>query len=184
MNKTEKNREGKILRHLQKGDIRAFEVLFNQYKNRVKGFVHKMLPPHISSDSIVQEVFIKVWLTRERIDPSQKFVSYLFVIAKNLVLDELKSAVNQKIVYTENYWLEKVASGEEVKYKSEEEMETVLQKMLDKLPQRRRQIFSLSRFEGFSYKQIAEKLNISENTVDTQIRKSLQFLRQEFNNIL
>lgn len=184
MNNSFENNEIEILRQLRKGDEKAFELIFYRYKNRLKGFVHKMLPPSISSDLVVQEVFVKLWLNRLQIDSTKKFSVYLFVIAKNLVLDELKAAVRQKMVCTENFLLENIAPSEEIEENTEEEMELVLQKMLDKLPQRRRQIFSLSRFEGLSYKQIASKLNITENTVDTQIRKSLQFLRQEFNNIL
>ncbi|WP_319501288.1 RNA polymerase sigma-70 factor [uncultured Draconibacterium sp.] len=178
------NRETKLLVRLQYGDERAFELLFNQYKNRVKGFVHKMLPPNITSDRILIEVFMKVWIHRKRIDPSKNFSSYLFSISKNLVLDELKSSVNKKLVFMENDVLDGVMLNPEQIENSEEEMETVLQKVLQKLPKRRRQIFNLSRFEGLTYKQIAAKLNISENTVDTQIRKSLQFLRQELNNFL
>ncbi len=176
--------EEKLLRRLKKGDEMAFEILFHRYKNKVKGFVHKMLPPHISSDKIVQEVFIKIWIKRSKIDIQKNFSSYLFTISKNLVLDAIKTAVHKKLVYTETYILEEVIPDHESFETSEKEMFSRLQKVLQKLPQRRRQIFSLSRFEGLTYKQIASKLNITENTVDTQIRKSLQFLRQEFSNIL
>jgi RNA polymerase sigma-70 factor (ECF subfamily) len=61
-----------------------------------------------------------------------------------------------------------------------EDMEEKLQKLIDEIPERRRAIFRMSRFEGLSYKQIAERLNISENTVDSQIRNALAFLRKEF----
>jgi RNA polymerase sigma-70 factor (ECF subfamily) len=180
----QEHNEVKLLLRLQKGDERAFEILFHRYKNRVKGFVHKMLPPHISSDKIVQEVFIKIWLRRKKIDSGKKFSSYLFAISKNLVLDEIKLAVHKKLVYVESHVLEEVAPEHNEYHSTETEMYSLLQKVLQKLPQRRRHIFSLSRFDGLSYKQIASKLNITENTVDTQIRKSLQFLRQEFSNIL
>jgi len=183
LNNSFENNEIEILRQLRKGDEKAFEILFYQYKKRVKGFVHKMLPPNISSEEIVQEIFIKVWLNRLKIDPSKNFASFIFVISKNQVLDELKAAINKKLIFTGNQIIEEV-SAVQSNESTEEEMETNLAEILQKLPQRRRQIFSLSRFEGLTYKQIAAKLNITENTVDTQIRKSLQFLRQELNNFL
>jgi RNA polymerase sigma-70 factor (ECF subfamily) len=65
-----------------------------------------------------------------------------------------------------------------------EETEAKLQKLINEIPERRREIFRLSRFEGLSYKQIAERLNISENTVDSQIRNALAFLRKEFRKIV
>ncbi len=80
--------------------------------------------------------------------------------------------------------LDEILPGQEDMENREKELESILQLGVEKLSQSRRQIFALSRFEGLSYKQIANKLSISENTVDTQIRKSLQILRQEFSNIL
>jgi RNA polymerase sigma-70 factor (ECF subfamily) len=178
------NPENELIVRLQKDETRAFEALFHLYKKRVKGFVHKMLPPHISSDNVVMEVFIKVWLKRHTIDTTKSFSSFLFVIAKNQVLDELKAAVNQRIIYCEMTRMENLAPQIGVEESNAELLELKLQKAVEKMPCRRKEIFSLSRFEGLSYRQIAEKLGVTENTVDTQIRKSLLYLRQEFNNLL
>jgi RNA polymerase sigma-70 factor (ECF subfamily) len=183
-NRTKPDNEKELVRSVQKGDEKAFEILFDFYKSRVKGFVHKMLPPNISSERIVLETFVRVWINRKKIDITKSFSSYLFAISKNLVLDELKSAVNRRLVYTENYLLEEVISPQELDDFTEEQLDKKLLTVIQKLPERRRTIFWLNRFEGLTYKQIASKLSISENTVDTQIRKSLKFLRKEFNNIL
>ena len=67
-----------------------------------------------------------------------------------------------------------------VAYDTEEK----LQKLINEIPERRREIFRLSRFEGLSYKQIAQRLNITENTVDSQIRNALNFLREEFRKMV
>jgi RNA polymerase sigma-70 factor, ECF subfamily len=184
MIKSEVKNELELIRKLRLGDEAAFEILFHRYKKRVKGFVHKMLPSNICSDNVVQDVFIRIWINREKIDSTKCFSTFIFTIAKNIVLDELKAAVNNKIVFAENSELEMAMLPCDTTEASEEELDAVFCKLIQKIPERRRQIFSLSRIEGFSYKQIAQKLNISENTVDTQIRKSLQFLRQEFQNIL
>lgn len=181
MNHFNDNIDHKILYRLRKGDELAFEIIFHRYKKRVKGFIHKMVPPNISSDIIVQDVFLKIWLNRDKIDPEKNFSAFIITISKNLVLDALKSAVNRKLVCTENIVLEDLCASSE--FSSEEELEKLIQILINKLPVRRRQIFNLSRFEGLSYKQIAAKLNITENTVDTQIRKSLQFLRKELRSI-
>lgn len=184
MIKSKLNNESEIVRRLQQGDEVAFEVLFHNYKNRVKGFIHKMLPSNICSDNVVQDVFVRIWINRKKIDSTQCFSTFIFTIAKNIVLDELKAAVNNKIVFTETGKFKEGTILYETSEQTDEELESILTKLVQKMPERRRQIFSLSRFEGFSYRQIAQKLNISENTVDTQIRKSLQFLRQEIHNIL
>ncbi len=69
---------------------------------------------------------------------------------------------------------------EDTDLKFSAEAEDKLLGLIQQIPERRREIFVLSRFEGLSYKQIATKLNITENTVDSQIRNALSFLRKEF----
>jgi RNA polymerase sigma-70 factor (ECF subfamily) len=172
--------EKELLEKLRKGDSFAFEVLFYKYRNRIKGFAVKMIPSKIDSEEILQEVFVKLWLTKEAINPEKDFQSYLFSITKNLILDHLKSAVNRKLYFIGELFqtdlLEENTAEDLISHEAQEK----LLELIDEIPERRREIFRLSRFEGLSYKQIAEKLHISENTVDSQIRNALAFLRKEF----
>lgn len=172
--------EKELVKKLKEGDSFAFEVLFYKYRNKVKGFALKIVPAQIDPEEIVQEVFVRVWLKKEAIDPEKDFQSYLFTIAKHLVLDHLKSAVNQKLYFVGEHFQQDLLEEEGMEASISEETEAKLQKLINEIPERRREIFRLSRFEGLSYKQIAERLNISENTVDSQIRNALAFLRKEF----
>jgi len=176
--------EKELLKKLKEGDSFAFEVLFYKYRNKIKGFALKIVPAQIDPEEIVQEVFVRVWLKKEAIDPEKDFQSYLFSIAKHLVLDHLKSAVNRKLYFVGEHFQRDLLDEEGIEASQSEETEAKLQKLINEIPERRREIFRLSRFEGLSYKQIAERLNISENTVDSQIRNALAFLRKEFRKII
>jgi RNA polymerase sigma-70 factor, ECF subfamily len=176
--------EKELVKKLKEGDSFAFEVLFYKYRNKIKGFALKIVPAQIDPEEIVQEVFVRVWLKKEAIDPEKDFQSYLFSIAKNLVLDHLKSAVNRKLYFVGEHFQKDLVEEEGMEVSQSEETEDKLQKLINEIPERRREIFRLSRFEGLSYKQIAERLNISENTVDSQIRNALAFLRKEFRKIV
>jgi RNA polymerase sigma-70 factor (ECF subfamily) len=176
--------EKELLKKLKEGDSFAFEVLFYKYRNKIKGFVIKLIPTQIDPEEIVQEVFVKVWLKKEMINPEKDFQSYLFSIAKNLILDHLKSAVNRKLYFVEEHFREDLIDDEVIDNTLLEEVEEKLLLLIPQIPERRREIFRLSRFEGLSYKQIAKQLNISENTVDSQIRSALAFLRKEFRKIV
>jgi RNA polymerase sigma-70 factor (ECF subfamily) len=123
---------------------------------------------------------VKLWLKKDTINPEKDFQSYLFSIAKHLVLDYLKSAVNRKLYFVGEHLQQDLLVEDGFETPLTEDMEEKLQKLIDEIPERRRAIFRMSRFEGLSYKQIAERLNISENTVDSQIRNALAFLRKEF----
>ena len=176
--------EKELVKKLKDGDSFAFEVLFYKYRNKIKGFALKIVPAQIDPEEIVQEVFVRVWLKKEAIDPEKDFQSYLFSIAKHLVLDHLKSAVNRKLYFVGEHFQQDLLEEEGLDATISEETEAKLQKLINEIPERRREIFRLSRFEGLSYKQIAERLNISENTVDSQIRNALAFLRKEFRKIV
>jgi len=176
--------EKELIKKLKEGDSFAFEVLFYKYRNKIKGFALKIVPAQIDPEEIVQEVFVRVWLKKEAIDPEKDFQSYLFSIAKHLVLDHLKSAVNRKLYFVGEHFHQDLLEEEGLDATVSEETEAKLQILINEIPERRREIFRLSRFEGLSYKQIAERLNISENTVDSQIRNALAFLRKEFRKIV
>ncbi len=176
--------ETELVKKLKEGDSFAFEVLFYKYRNKVKGFAIKIIPAQVDPEEIVQEVFVRVWLKKEAIDPGKDFQSYLFSIAKHLVLDHLKSAVNRKLYFVGEHFQHDLLDDEGLDTSLSEETEEKLQKLINEIPERRREIFKLSRFEGLSYKQIAERLNISENTVDSQIRNAIAFLRKEFRKIV
>ncbi len=176
--------EKELLKKLSEGDSFAFEVLFYKYRNKVKGFAIKMVPTQVDPEEIVQEVFVKLWIKREFINPEKNFQSFLFSIAKNLILDHLKSAVNRKLYFVGEHFSQDLLIDEGIENSPALDAEEKLQKLIDEIPERRREIFRLSRFEGLSYKQIAQRLNVSENTVDSQIRNALAFLRKEFRKIM
>ena len=176
--------EKELVKKLSEGDSFAFEVLFYKYRNKVKGFAVKLVPSQIDPEEIVQEVFVKVWLKKEAIDPGKDFQSYLFSIPKHLILDHLKSAVGRKLYFVGEHFQQDLFDEDLSEHSLADDAEEKLQQLIGEIPERRREIFCLSRFEGLSYKQIAERLNISENTVDSQIRNALAFLRKEFRKMV
>jgi len=172
--------EKELVKKLKDGDSFAFEVLFYKYRNKIKGFAKKMVPAQIDPEEIVQEVFVRVWLKKESINPDKDFQSYLFSIAKHLILDHLKSAVNRKLYFVGEHFQHDLLADDGADIQIPGDVEEKLLSLIEQIPERRREIFLLNRFEGMSYKQIAERLNITENTVDSQIRNALTFLRKEF----
>lgn len=175
--------EKELAQKLKAGDSFAFEVIFYKYRDKVKGYACRMVPSQLDPEEIVQEAFVRLWQKRDTINPGKDIQAFLFAIAKNLVLDHLKSAVNRRIYFTGEYFQKDLLSEDQPEAISPAEAEKTLHTLIARIPERRREIFCLSRFEGMSYKQIANKLRISENTVDSQIRHALDFLRAEYRKI-
>ena len=171
-----------LIRRLRADDQLAFELLFYRYKDKIRGFAAQLAPPQIDPDEIVQKVFIKIWIQRNKIDPGKNFSSFLFTIAKNEVIDQIRSSVNRKIYFLGDELIADLnITGQEKNL--QEGLQQKMEELIKQIPERRRQIFELSRFEGLTYKKIACRLHISENTVDTQVRKALDFLRKEMKRV-
>jgi len=171
-----------LVKKLNKGSINAFDELFKIYSGKIFNFTRFFLKSIEEAEEITQEVFVAVWENRSKIDPKKSFSSYIFGIAKNKIFN----LIRQKVHYIQ--FIEKNSEENEIindeKNFLNKELQNLINECIENLPPKRKEIFKLSREEGLTYKEIAEKLNISENTVDVQIRKSLKQLQEVLKNYL
>ena len=172
---------------LREGNQLAFKVIYKQFSNRIYKLAFRFLKDREQSEEIVQEVFIKLWLNREKLDPTGDLWLYLYVIGKRLCLNELR------VIHKSQSLFERLLVNIEEENNSMEEQimasdtERLVNIFIDKLPKQQQTIFRLSRNESLSHNEIALKLNISQNTVKNHmvkalktLKKSLQFLNSFF----
>ena len=162
----------------------SFDRIYVMYYSRMLRFAKEYVVFEEDAENVVQDVFLLLWEKREVLDIRISLVSYLFSLVKNRSLDYLR----HKVV-AEEYKQElsfKLMSLEQLNYtfSSEEEIEKVIANAIDKLPERCREIFLKSRIEGMKYREIAEELNISANTVENHIAIALKKLRVELKDYL
>jgi len=163
---------------LKAGDDQAFEKLYHKYSKKLFNFGYKMLQSKQEAEGLVQDTFLKIWEIRYKLDENYSFSGYIFKIARNKIYNIFRARINERF-YRE--YLQEYAETLEDNLEREldyNELNTFYIELISRLPERRKEIFLLSRNEGYTYREIAQKLQISENTVDTQIRKSLDFFRQ------
>jgi len=171
--------EFQLLTLLQDGDENAFHILYNKYAKQLFYFINRSVKESDDSNDLLQAVFIKIWETRSCIDPEGSFSGYLYTIAKNMICNYYKKKIvvqAYRAFVTDEHTEEDNSVFSSLVYK---ELSEKINSEINKLPKKRRQIFVMSRRLNMSYKEIAAQLDISENTVDTQIRKALQFLRNK-----
>lgn len=171
--------EKKLIQQLVAGDEMAFELIFYRYRGKVGNFMRNSVPAAADWEELVLDVFFRIWLNREQLDPERPFEHYLFRAARNQVVDQLRKFAGRTIYLQERSFEADLGVDDTSARIEEQELKHWLDDRLGQLPSQRRQMFILSRFEGLSYREIGQRLNISENTVDTQIRRALQFLRAE-----
>lgn len=169
--------QDKIIAELANDNQSAIEDLFNHYYPRLYNFSKSFLKFDEGIDDILQEVFLKIWRNRKNIKSSDTLNSYIFTITKNLLLNELRSRLsNQKM--KENLFKVSVAEEylpfEKIEY---EELKKKIAEFIEELPDKQKEIFKMSRNEGLSHKEIAEKMGVSTKTVEYHINQSIKHLK-------
>jgi len=181
--------EKEELELLKKGSSPSFDSLYRRYSGKLYNFVMKLSKGNsYMAEELVQRTFIKVWETKEYVNPDKSFISYLCTIAKNMLLNEYEHQTIQ-FIYEEYIKVRSVVNDDSTEKEVDKNLlEEYIDKLADKLPPKRREIFLLSRKEGLSNKEIAQKLNITESTIETQLSKALAFMKSEikahYDNIL
>lgn len=161
------------------GDKDAFAEVFERYNSILFGHVYNKLRNREEARDVVQEVFVKLWEKRETLNITTNLSGYLFMMARNGVfkLLEHKTVINK---FADSYNQFRVL-GESVTdhLARESQLAALIEKEIDSLPPRMREIFELSRKKHLSHKEIATMLNISELTVKDQVKKALKQLRKK-----
>ena len=163
----------------------AFDQVYELYSHKLFSFVFKILKNEAEADDIVQEVFVKIWTSRHKLEDYKLLNSYIFTIAYNNSIDLIR-----KRIYNTKY-LEHLKNSAVVGVTPSvisqiefNELNTQSEKLIANLPERQRQVYLLHREEGLTYAEIAEQLRISKNTVENHMVKALKYLRQNMDNTL
>ena len=168
---------------LIKGDADAFAALFRKYYELLYQFAGRFVKDPQTSESIVQDVFVKIWENKTKLELKSNIKSYLYAAVKNQSLNYLRR--EQFVVHTLNDVESEPGNNREPgKELDRKEIIEAVHKAIEKLPFQRRQIFIMKKFENLTYEEIADIQNISINTVKTQMKRALQSLRQNLSYLL
>lgn len=172
-----KLKDRSILRKIRKGDVKSFETLFHQYHTGMHLYARSLVKNEKVAEEIVQDVFYNVWKNRLIFNLRVSWKSYLFGAVYNNSMYHLRKTgkeqrLDEKVLDHESH--SESGPYEEMDYK---ELSDTIADTLDKLPERTRNIFHMSRFEGLTYPEIASKLAISIKTVEAHMGKALKAFR-------
>lgn len=169
--------EKNLLLAIKCDDPGAFRKIYLRYRLKVYYFAFRFLRNKTEAEEVVQEVFVRIWTSRKQLNETLSFNSYLFTITKNYIFNLNRNKINHQAFIdfilpfcndSDNVTEEAVIS---------KDLENHLNNAIENLPPKRKLIFRKSREEGMTYPQIASELNISEKTVETQIRLAIKWLK-------
>ncbi len=163
-----------IIAEIQQGNIPIFSELVKRYQQRLFSFLCRYFRDPQDAEDVVQETFISLYKTVERVDTKRKFSTYLFAIAKNKAISLLRS----KKPMVNLAEIQEIESDTEV---YEEESKSEITKALSQLEEKYRQPLKLYFFADLSYLEISRKLKIPVNTVRTNLLRGKAKLKEILN---
>lgn len=168
----------KNLNFITPEDVAAFDRLYGQHSKAVYANILKIVKQHEIAEDILHEVFISLWENRERIDQDRSIAGWLFVVSSNKAINYLKKKVKESIVFVESYEsLEPVLTEDISSENSYLEQLAIIEEAAKHLSPRIKEVFRLSRFEGYSVDEVAAQLGLTASSVKDYLKQSTQFIK-------
>lgn len=167
-----------LLTRVATGNREAFTQLYTTHLNSLYRFIFLFTKSREESEEILQDLFIKIWENREKLREVDSFKNYIFRIAKNKMLDNIRHLQTRQRVFAEIKRTKDIAESTTTDQCVYREYYHVVQQAIEKLPPKRKLIFRLNIENGFSPDEIAHKLNISKSVVQKQTYKASHFVRE------
>lgn len=168
-----------LMLRFQKGDERAFDELVRRHTRGVLNLVWRYVGEAARAEDAAQEVFVKVYRARRKYEPKAKFSTWLYRIAVNHCINEIRSRKSRPVVTTPAQNLAEEPAGEHPdSHLSRREMQEIVKAAVDALPENQRMAVILARYEEMSYDEIAETMDLSLEAVKSVLHRAKENLKQ------
>lgn len=169
------NTDEALIEAVQSGDIPVFAQVVDRYQKKLQSFVFHMVRNDQMAQDIVQESFIHLYKTIDRVDTKRKFSSYMFSIAKNTALSYLRSL--KKDISLEDIV---IAQEDEALYDDllQAERRHLVGRALQKIQKKYRHVIQLYYFDDLSYEEISTRMRLPVNTIRTHLSRAKEALRK------
>ncbi len=184
-NKPQKISDEELIARFQKGDQQAFDILVHRYKDQLLNFVYRFVGNRNDAEDIVQETFLRVYKNKHYYKEIAKFSTWIYTIAGNLAKTELRKRKRRKLFSVSNFMNEeKDYDIPDVERNPELEVDgtikdDIIQKAIEKLPPKFKEVILLRDVQGFSYEEISQILNIPLGTVKSRVNRGRLKLQED-----
>lgn len=167
-----------LIRALKSGDINSLERVYKLYYSKLYWFSKKFDSATMESDDFVQQTFVKIWENRDQLKDNISLDQQIFVICRNLIINHLKRE-SKTVAQIEESCLPH--DGEEdnedvaLKNKNRERLRSII----EKLPPKRKNIFTLHKIDNLTYEEISESLGISKKTIANHIYLASNYIKEK-----
>jgi RNA polymerase sigma-70 factor (ECF subfamily) len=168
---------------LKNGDRKIFDRIFRMYYSLLCNYSLRYVPDRETAEEIVQDMFFKLWMKRDELVIHTSFQSYLYQAVRNYSLNFISQEKLQE-KHRQYIGFQVKDNHDHFDQLEQTDLDLLIKEAVLRLPDKRREVFELSRHEGLKNAEIAEKLNISVKTVEAQMTKALEQLRKVLKDYL
>lgn len=172
----------KTIEALWNSNHKAFEAVFITYYNKTKALIYGYIKSESDAEELTEDLFVNLWINRQSIDTSKSFDAYLHTIARNAAINYLIHKYVH-LAYTNKFQFQECSSTSEEDLIARE-LGLLIDDLVEKMPEQRKQIYILSRNEGLSNTEIAERLNTTKRNVESQLSLALKEIRKAISTFI
>ncbi len=166
-----------LMQEIKADNLLAFDILYKKYSKKLYKFAYSILKSTEDAENIIQDVYLNLWENRSKVNKDASVQYYIFSIAHNsaisLIRKKAKSAEFIEYLKLHQY-INQSPLDVEIEYK---ELKAKLDEIIDHLPDRQKEVYLLHKVEGLKYQEVADKLNISVNTIENHMSRALKTIR-------
>lgn len=170
------------IRAFRAGDHGAFDTLFLGYYDKIRYFIKGIVRTEQDAEELTQDIFVKMWDNREKVDPDRSVSSLMYTLARNSALNFIKHKYVQQS-YLKTLPDEPFEGGSEEQLYAKE-IELIIKMTVAGMSEQRRRIYEMSREKGITNDEIADKLGITKKTVENQLTLALKDIRKVISAML
>lgn len=165
-----------LVKEVAKGNEKAFRTLYDAYFNQLSAYIFKLCKSAATTEELVQEIFVKIWINRAVLVDVEVLNAYIFIMARNKTIDHLRRLAKETQLIS-------VLSAQTQEYNNIEDqlnaaaLQLLIEEALQLLSEQKKKIFHLSKNEGLSHDEIAEIMQLSKSTVKNHLSETLKHIK-------
>lgn len=167
-----------LISAIKKGDKKAYNKLYLNYCDKLCKYVYSLSPNQKQAEDIVQDTLIDIWIKREKLNIKTSLNNYLYRSVHNRFINIYRKEIKKQSTLN-NLYIEAIEELDDLEESTKENRLKALERAINNLPPKRKDIFILSKLKNYKHKEIATMRNISESTIQTQIRKAMITIRKD-----
>lgn len=169
-----------LISQLREGDETAFRAIYDQLHQRVYRMLFSLAKNHEQTEDLLQQTFVNLWQNRANLNESQPLYPYVYLTARRLAVDHFRKRVLEADAKTHIQQNHEEQGDYTAEAYAALDLQRFTEEAIKSLPKQQQKAFLLSRYEGLSYDEIAERMQISRNTVKNHLISALKHLRRHF----